>query len=511
VAGLPPHELTGYRRSIRDALKAHAEKETSHGPYCDRSRFEGITGLRPNERGPDPRGAAGGDSLARQIPGRATAEPGGAGGLRGGVSGRGCGAGGGSRDGGRAGVAGTVAGSGRSRRQDRYAGCAEPERGVLPHEQAAGGTHPGESFPRSEGDVRNTRRVDSGADETHQHRSRLDSTTRARRGEKRITNDVPAACEGTRHGARCDDPALRRTGTHGDPGAVGSDPGGGRGGEGGRGHGSNVSVVDDSAGGRSDDGRTVCGGDRRREAILDGAQAAGIPRSDARGEFELSAKTPYGADQGRAQQAQMGTGTSGVGGASLLQGPSGGGVVSGSRKAARQTGGRLGAGPSAGRGVVRDVAGREAVRQEPPPPRYPRRERSRLIDSQGARVCVPPREAFHLHLPAPPQASHSGTPSFSEAEREDWHKLSRDGDRDRRREARSTLSRSVTSSPRVRPVDGLQPLPPTSANSRVRQRVPDLLEQPPPVTPPAARSRAARKDLLLTGQPLHSRLRRGAA
>ena len=49
-------------------------------------------------------------------------------------------------------------------------------------------------------------------------------------------------------------------------------------------------------------------------------------------------------------------------------------------------------------------------------------------------------------------------------------------------------------------------MPPTSANSRVRQRAPAFLVMPSPrLSTGTASEGSRRKDLLLTGQPLHSR------
>src|SRR6185369_10873492 len=104
VAGLRPHELAVNRGSTENALKAHAEKETSHGPYCYRSGLEGIAGLRSEGGWRNRGGATSGDAFAGQVPEGTGEEPGGSGGVRGGVQRGGCGVGDGARDGGGAGV-----------------------------------------------------------------------------------------------------------------------------------------------------------------------------------------------------------------------------------------------------------------------------------------------------------------------------------------------------------------------------------------------------------------------
>jgi hypothetical protein len=151
------------------------------------------------------------------------------------------------------------------------------------------------------------------------------------------------------------------------------------------------------------------------------------------------------------------------------------------------------------------VAGWESVQQRAQP-EFPRRERSGLSKRRPARGCAPSRAALPLRNGLPLRAAREGAPDFyPEALREDGCKLSRDGDRDSEREARSDINRLLTLLLRVRPVDGLQPLPPKSANSRVRQRAPGFLADSNQSARPAAFQRPHRKDLTLTGQPLHSR------
>ena len=141
-------------------------------------------------------------------------------------------------------------------------------------------------------------------------------------------------------------------------------------------------------------------------------------------------------------------------------------------------------------------------------PDSPCPERSGLSKRRPALGCAPSREALPTanNWPAPVRASREGAPNLHlEALREDGCKLSRDGDRDSEREARPVINRPLTLWLRVRPVDGSQPLPPQSANSRVRQRATRSSRRLESTETHSCALAAYGKDLTLTGQPLHSR------
>jgi hypothetical protein len=147
------------------------------------------------------------------------------------------------------------------------------------------------------------------------------------------------------------------------------------------------------------------------------------------------------------------------------------------------------------------VARQKNLRQEPS--RDARSDVGSLNERSGRASALPRvRPSTNTCLPG---ASREGAPNF-QTNREGRCKLSGGGDRAEEGEARSATSRPSISLPRLRPADGFQPLRPLSANSRLRQPALSLLALFGSVVAATHTITVARlrRDLLLTGQPLHS-------
>jgi len=441
VAGLHPHELAVNRGSDVNALKAHAEKETSHGPYCDRSGFEGITGLRTDSDGRDPGGAANGNAVVGQVPRAKAAQPGGPRDVRGSILSRGCGPRGGSRGSRGASDAGAVAGGGRARGEDGHSGCAKPQRSVVPDESATDGACAGEGVTRSQIDVRNAGGTGPNANEANQPDSWLDATAGTGRDPQRLAVDVSSAREGTRGEPWRNDPAVRRASAQDDSGTIAGNLGRGRRARGRRSVGSDVSAADDGTRRWSDHGGEICGSDRRCRPVRRCTQGAVVSGTDARREVQRPEAKTDGCDEGRIEQTTLGSRAGGVGGAAILQGPSRRRVVVRGGEPPREGDRGNGTRAQAGRHSVRDVARWRSVREKP--------------SRRGSESLTEPQSALDFTANARREGGAS-CPEMVIAKTSVKH-------------CRPNR-RSLTSRLRVRPIDGHQPLPPKSANSRVRQR-----------------------------------------
>jgi len=468
VAGLQRNELTSYRRSGVNALKAQAE-ETSHGPCCDRFGGKGIADLYPFGRRNDRGGRAAGDEIAGEIPVWAAKEPGGDGDVCRGVRRGGAGPVWRTRGGGGAGDVGAVAWGGTARDQDRRSGCSKPERGVMPDGKVAWGARPLPGGQGAQGDVLGTRDPDRGADETGERGTGMDAKPGVGNDPQRSPIDVSGP--GTRVGQE------PRPGGSGVPGAGSVEhrathPSHSRSRRGARGRCAgrpDKQPAHDGSRRGTGDGDAIRRHCRRRDSVPRCPSAPVLSGTDPRREFQLRQKTAHRFDQSWCRQGQVGPHPGRLGGTALLQGRSGGPVVEGGREATGETYRRRCPGSSARRSPIRDVARSQDLR-----PTLCAAPSGRLIS-----VSAPADFLF---------SQHSG------------NRLSVGVDRGEAREGRLALLADYLVKP-IATRRRISTRAAKTADSRLRQS-----RFPPFTHLPLSRLPARRRtDLLSTGQPLHSR------